>query len=267
MNENLQYFAGTIPGKYEQYLGPYIFEPYAVYIAERIKGSPQNVLEIAAGTGRVTRHIANRIGQQAKLVATDINPDMLEIARQNAEAIQVEYQTADAQKLPFADNSFDCVLCQFGYMFLPERQKGFNEAWRVLKPGGQFLFVTWDRAENNSTLYISQQVVKQFLKEPPPPYYGRAYSMFDTDELRSHVTMAGFSTATIEKVTLHGESPSALDIAKGFTEGNSIVHEILKEGPELLQLIQTTIAQKIHEQVSKDPVRSELNAWIGEAFK
>ncbi len=267
MGENNITFPETIPGKYERYLGPYIFEPYAKYIAGRIKGSPLNVLEIAAGTGRVTRHISDRIGKEAKLIATDINPAMLDIARQLLSASNIEFQVADAQELPFPDNSFDCVICQFGYMFLPDRQKGFNEAWRVLKPGGQFLFVTWDRPENNITLHISQQTVISSLKETPPSYYGRPYSMFDPDELQSHVSLAGFTQAKVERITLEGESPSAFDIATGFVEGNSIINEILKEGPEHLQLVKTTIAARINQEVSADPVKSELNAWVGEAFK
>jgi len=160
----------AIPGKYERYLGPYLYEPYAIYTKGRIKGSPQIVLKMAAGTGRVTRHIAEKIGGEAKLIATDINPNMLDIARKEVDATNIEYLVADSQDLPFSDNSFDCVICQFGFMFLPDKQKGFNEAWRVLKPGGQFLFVTWDKSENNITHYIGQQTVIHYLKEDPPPF-------------------------------------------------------------------------------------------------
>jgi hypothetical protein len=137
----------------------------------------------------------------------------------------------------------------------------------VLKPGGQFIFVTWDKPENNMTLHISQQTVIQYLKHSPPPFYARPYSMSDPVELKNHVTLAGFTNSTIERITLFGECPSAMDAAIGFVEGNSIVHEILSYGPELLQTIKERIVEKINAQVSKDPVRSELNAWVGEAFK
>lgn len=257
----------AIPGKYDRYLGPYLYEPYAIHTRDRIKGSPQHVLEIASGTGRVTRHIAERIGNQAKLVATDINPAMLEIAKTQVNAPNVEFLVADSQNLPFPDNSFDCVFCQFGFMFLPERQKGFNEAWRVLKPGGQFIFVTWDKSEHNITHYLSQQTVIPYLKDGPPPFYARPYSMNDPVELRNHVTVAGFQHATIERITLYGECPKAMDAVIGFVEGNAIVHEILKEGHDLLEKIKAEVVEKINSQVSADPVRSELNAWVGESFK
>ena len=257
----------AIPSKYESYLGPYLYEPYAIYTKGRIKGSPKNVLEMAAGTGRVTKHIAEKIGNEAKLIATDINPNMLDIAKKQVNVTNIEFLVADSQNLPFPDNSFDCVICQFGFMFLPNKQKGFNEAWRVLKPSGQFIFVTWDKAENNITLNISQQTVIQYLKDAPPPFYARPYAMHDPVELQNHLTIAGFSNSTIERVTLFGECPAAMDAAIGFVEGNSIIHEILKDGMELLDTIKAEIVEKINSQLSLDPVKSELNAWFGEAFK
>ena len=163
-------FEKTIPGVYEKYLGPYLYEPYSVYVTSRIKAHPKKVLEIGVGSGRLTNHLANKIGAQALLNAIDINPNMLEIAREKVKASNVEFLVADAQSLPYPDHSFDCVICQFSFMFLPDKQKGFNEAWRVLKPGGQFIFLTWDKAENNMTLHISQQTILQFLKTEPPAY-------------------------------------------------------------------------------------------------
>lgn len=261
-------FENTIPGVYERYLGPYLYEPYSVYVTNRIKGNPKHILEIGAGSGRLTRNLAEKFSEDTKITAMDINPTMLEIAKQKVTATNVAFQEADAQALPYPDNSFDVVVCQFSFMFLPDKQKGFNEAWRVLKPDGQFLFVTWDKAEHNITLHISQQTILENLKATPPPFFGRAYySMNNPEELKSYTKVAGFENATIEKVTLQGQSLTAMNAAIGFVEGNAIIHEILKEGPDLLQKIKNAIVTKINEQVSKDPVKSELNAWLGEAYK
>ncbi len=268
MEEKSIPFEKTIPGVYEKYLGPYLYEPYSVYVTSIIKGNPKQILEIGVGSGRLTNHISKKIGDDAKLTAIDINPNMLEIAKNKVTSANVEFHVADAQYLPFPDNNFDCVVCQFGFMFLPDKQKGFNEAWRVLKPGGQFIFVTWDKAENNRTLQISQQTILQYLKTEIPAYFGKAYSaMNNPDELHSYTKIAGFKNIDIKKLTLIGHCPTAMDAAIGFVEGNSIIKEILKEGPELLQTIKNTIVTRIHEQVGQDPIKSELNAWLGEALK
>jgi ubiquinone/menaquinone biosynthesis C-methylase UbiE len=261
-------FEKTIPGVYEKYLGPYLYEPYSIYVSNLVKNNPKSALEIGAGSGRLTNHLAKKMGKNAKLTALDINAGMINIAKQMVKATNVEFVEADAQNLPFADNSFDFVVCQFGFMFLPDKQKGFNEAWRVLKPGGQFIFVTWDKAENNITLHISQQTILHYLKATPPPFFGRAYfAMNDPEQLKTYAEVAGFEHVTIEKVTLEGESPTAMDAAIGFVEGNSIIHEILNEGNDLLETIKSTIVTKINKQVSPDPVKSVLNAWVGEAIK
>ena len=260
-------FSGSIPEKYDRYLGPYIFEPYAIYITERIKNSPGKVLEIACGTGRVTMHIAKKIGRHAKLIATDINPDMLEIAKQRVDAKNVQWQVADAQQLSFDDNSFDCIVCQFGYMFLPDKQKGFNEAWRVLKPGGQFLFNTWDKVENNITAYISRQIITEFFKDNPPEFYKIPFSMYDPEEMRTYLGNAGFKKMRIERITLPGESSSAIDIANGFVEGNPIITEIQKQDASQVESIKQKVAETIRKKFGDHPVRSELNAWVCEAEK
>ena len=113
----------AIPGKYERYLGPYLYEPYAIYTKNRIKGSPKIVLEMAAGTGRVTRHIAEKIGNEAKLIATDINPNMLKIARKQVAATNIEFLVADSQDLPFSDNSLIVLFASLDLCFCRTNKK------------------------------------------------------------------------------------------------------------------------------------------------
>ncbi len=260
-------FSGSIPGKYDHYLGPYIFEPYGKHTASLIKNSSRNILEIAAGTGRVTKHIAGAMHPGAQLTATDINPDMLEIAKEKTGNHHVTFQTADAQQLPFNDNSFDCAVCQFGYMFLPDKQKGFDEAFRVLQPGGHFIVSTWDRVEDNITAHISFQTVAGFLGNNLPVFYGLPHSLYNPDEIINYLETAGFSNISAEKVVLTGVSPTAMDIATGYVEGNPVINEITKAGADLPDKIKQVIVQKIHEQVSGDPVHASLSAWVFEAYK
>src|SRR5689334_14032588 len=124
-------FSGSIPGHYDKYLGPMYFEPYALEIASRIDPSPVKIaLELASGTGRVTRHLRDVLNEDATLIASDISPDMLEIAKEKLKGEDIVWQVIDAQLLPFQDNSIDLIVCCFGFMLVPDRPKAFEEAYR-----------------------------------------------------------------------------------------------------------------------------------------
>src|SRR5437588_12983987 len=111
-------FAGSIPEIYDRLFVPLIFEPYARDLADRVaKVKPQLVLEIAAGTGVVTRALATELPASARMIATDLNQPMLDRAMSRLSDHRIEWKRADALALPFADQSFDAVICQFGVMF------------------------------------------------------------------------------------------------------------------------------------------------------
>src|SRR5579871_1260949 len=140
-------FSGSIPENYDSHMVPLIFEPYAADMARRAASlSPGAVLEIAAGSGVVTRALAPVLPREASYVVTDLNQPMLDYAasRQPADA-RIKWRQADALALPFENAAFDLVCCQFGAMFFPARTQGYREARRVLKAGGHFLFSVWDR--------------------------------------------------------------------------------------------------------------------------
>jgi len=141
-------FAGSIPALYDQYLGPLIFEPYANDLARRLSDlGDGSVLEIAAGTGVVTRALMKTLPPAVSLVATDLNQAMLDVAAVKDAASRASWQQADAQALPFPEAAFAAVVCQFGAMFFPDKPKAYREARRVLKPGG-LLIVTLDNPWN-----------------------------------------------------------------------------------------------------------------------
>src|SRR4051812_2201574 len=128
-------FAGSIPQLYEKHFVPLIFEPYAADIGERLRSRLalrpiSNLLEIAAGTGVVTRALA-ALPDVGAIVATDLNQAMLDQAKAVGTRRPVEWRRADAMQLPFPDASFDAVVCQFGVMFFPDKAKAYAEVRRV----------------------------------------------------------------------------------------------------------------------------------------
>src|SRR2546423_3340642 len=160
-------FSGSMPEFYDRILVPVMFEPFAQDLAERLAGMKSgHVLEIAAGTGVVTRALARVLPVEVAITATDLNPAMLDQAKSHAGIQRVEWQEADALALPFGDRLFDCVVCQFGVMFFPDKQAGFREALRVLRPGGRFLFSVWGNREG-SVLEVATKVVGEFLRRDP----------------------------------------------------------------------------------------------------
>ena len=194
-------FAGSIPDNYDRYLGPLLFEPYALDLAARI--DPQqarSVLEMACGTGRLTKHLKKRLSPDVRLLATDLNPDMINTAKATLEDNTIEWQTADAQALPFPDNTFDLVVCQFGLMFVPDKPKAFAEAFRVLKDDGIFLFNTWDKVQSNSFMHTGMEVLAGLLTDKPPKFFEVPFSMHDEQKLAAFCTHAGFRNSQIELV-------------------------------------------------------------------
>src|SRR6266487_4733200 len=194
-------FSGSIPYHYEQYLGPMFFEPYAIEVSKRINPSSVHLaLEIASGTGRVTRHLRECIPATSKLIASDISQDMLSVAKEKLRNFDIDWQIIDAQQLPFNDNSIDLVVCCFGYMFVPDKPKAFAEAYRILKPKGMLLFTTWDKLELNAASYVYRKAAKKYLQDPLPESYNLPFSMNEETMIRSFSRDAGFSKIKIEKV-------------------------------------------------------------------
>src|SRR5215468_5133074 len=158
-------FAGSIPETYDRFLVPLIFESYARDLAERLaRVEPRQVLETAAGTGVLTRAMASRLPANARIVATDLNQAMLDHAQTRlSRKERLEWKQADALALPFADQSFDAVACQFGAMFFPDKLQGFKEAFRVLRPGGHYFLSVWDKiSENEFSDVITDELATLF---------------------------------------------------------------------------------------------------------
>ena len=178
-------------------MGPLLFEPYAKVLAERAALlQPDRILETAAGTGIVTRAL-HRAVPQAQIVATDVNPVMLEVAAQRLGSDRVSFQPADAQDLPFDDESFDLVVCQFGVMFFPDKVRANQEARRVLRSSGHYLLVSFDRLELNPVPKAAGNAVAALFPDDPPAYMERGpFSYVDPALIEHDLLAAGFTESS-----------------------------------------------------------------------
>ncbi len=234
MGEVDRSFAGSIPDLYDTYLVPLIFESYASDLARRaVETEPTRVLEMAAGTGVVTRALAPLLGKRAHYVVTDLNRPMLDRAasRQGPDG-RIAWRQADALNLPFKDASFDTVVCQFGAMFFPDRVAGYREARRVLKRDGRFLFNVWDRIEENEFAHVVTQAVGAMFPSDPPRFLARTpHGYHDLKQIEVELRSAGFSA--IEAVTLQerSEAPSSPPSSDRVLPGHAATRRDRTSGP------------------------------------
>ncbi len=257
-------FQGAIPENYDRYLGPVLFEPYARDLAGRLDAKPgDRVLEIACGTGIVTRHLRERLPAGARLVATDLNEPMLEYARRKLAGTQgIEWRQADACALPFPPASFEAVVCQFGLMFVPDKEAAFREARRVLVPGGTFRFSVWDALEANRFARTAHETINGFFPVDPPTFYKVPFSMHDRDALRALLRGGGFGGVTIDDVALQSTSPSARELATGLVEGNPAGTEIRERGAVRVETVIAAVAETLTREFGDRPVRLPLRAIV-----
>lgn len=245
-------FKHSTPELYDRYMGPLLFEPYAELLAERsARLQPSRILETAAGTGIVTRALNDSL-PQAQIVATDINPAVLEFAARKLDSDRVTFQPADAQDLPFAVESFDLVVCAFGAMFYPDKVRASSEARRVLRSGGHYLLVSFDRLALNPVPQAAEAAVASLFEDDPPRYMERGpFSYTDPETIAQDLRAAGFTSIDLDTVTLSSHV-SARDAAQGIVLGSPFRAEIERRDPSALEPAVDAVAAALRRWDDQD---------------
>jgi ubiquinone/menaquinone biosynthesis C-methylase UbiE len=260
-------FAGSVPHNYETYLGPLFFEPYAVDLAKRIKEPVNTVLELACGTGRVTKHLVPKVAPSGKLYATDLNEDMLRLAKNAVPGNNIEWSVVDAHEIPFEDASFEMVVCQYGVMFFGDKPKAFAEVCRVLKSGGRFLFNTWDEVKHNALSSLTNDVLQETFSDDPPSFLEKGpFSFYRKEEIKQLLQDAGFDRIHIEIVPMVSVSPSADDAVNGILDGTPL-SPYLKERSEKAVDVRRRLKKRLEEQYGEKDLSLPMQAIVCEAIK
>ena len=258
-------FTGSIPKLYEQHLVPLIFESYAADLALRLRSRTlTRVLEIAAGTGVVTRALASTLDQRVSIVATDLNQAMLDHAAAVGTKRPVDWRQADAMALPFEDATFDAVVCQFGVMFFPDKAKAYAEARRVLRPGGAFLFDVWDRLAENEFPDTIETALAAFFPDDPPRFLGRTpYGYFDRATIERDLAKGGF-TKRPEFATIPARSRArSADVpAIAFCQGTPLRNEIEARDASRLAEATDAAARAIAKRFGSGAVDGKIQAHV-----
>ncbi|MEV4639049.1 methyltransferase domain-containing protein [Actinoplanes sp. NPDC049548] len=258
------HFAGSIPDIYDRCLGPMLFRPFAEDLAARLAALPvHRVLELAAGTGIATSEVARAVPAGTRIVATDLHQPMLDVAARRARATAVEFRTADAQDLPFADGSFDAIYCQFGVMFLPDKNRAYRGMRRVLAPQGTLVFSVWDRLETSPIPATVASALARLFPDDPPQFMSRIpHGYHDPAVIRDALSAAGFTEVTVEAVTLPSVAPSAREVAVGFCQGTPLRHEITERDPEGLVTVTDAVTGAVADRFGDGTVSATMAAFV-----
>jgi ubiquinone/menaquinone biosynthesis C-methylase UbiE len=258
-------FAGSIPALYQRYLVPLIFESYAADLALRVlQRQPARVLEIAAGTGVVTRQLAATLPPDIQIVATDLNQPMLDHAATLEISRLVEWRQADAMQLPFQDEMFDVVVCQFGVMFFPDKAKAFSEARRVLRAGGYLLFNVWDEIKENEFADTVTRALETVFPSDPPRFMVRIpHGYHDLSTIAQDLRRGGF-TKQIESTTLAARSRAGSPRipAIAYCHGTPLRGEMEARDPSRLAEATDTAEHALRKRFGPGPVDGKIQALI-----
>ncbi|MGY1744241.1 class I SAM-dependent methyltransferase [Blastococcus sp. SYSU D00695] len=249
----------SMPAVYDRCLGPALFEPYAAELATRAaRLHPARVLEVAAGTGRVTRRLREAL-PEAAITATDLNPGMVAAGAQRVPG--VEWRAADALDLGVPAASVDLVVCSFGIMFVPDRPAAAAEAARVLAPGGTLLLSVWDDVRASTFPTALVEALAQVLPDRTPQFIERVpHGYADPARITADLAAGGLAVAELVTVSLTGHASSARDLAEGFCLGTPLRFALELHGP--LDELTSAVADRMTALLGEGPLTGGLAAHV-----
>jgi SAM-dependent methyltransferase len=184
-------------------------------------------------------------------------------ASRQSDDIRIVWRQADALKLPFEDQSFDAVACQFGMMFLPDKGQGCREARRVLKPGGGFLFNVWDQISENEFADVVTQALASLFPQDPPCFLARTpHGYHNLQMIRDELSAAGFASISVETLDGVSRARSARDAAIAFCQGTPLRNEIEFRDPSRLEEATHEAATALTRRFGNGPIEGRIRAHV-----
>ncbi|MFT7487483.1 MAG: ubiquinone/menaquinone biosynthesis C-methylase UbiE [Candidatus Paceibacteria bacterium] len=262
-------FTQNVAQFYEASLVPLIFEPYAEDLAERACAcAPEVLLEVACGTGVVTRALAKSLPATTSITASDLNLAMLEHAQSIGTEQRVTWRQANVMELPFDDHSMDLVVCQFAIMFFPDRVAAYLEIRRVLRPGGKFLFNVWNDIERNEFASVITSALGELYSEDPPLFLARTpHAHGHPGEIESDLAAAGFEGWSFHQKEEQSVASSARAAAIAYCHGTPLRGEIEARDPGGLERATDHTMNALQARFGEGTIRAKISAVVAQARK
>ena len=243
MTQERWQLTGSGPESYERYQVPSVFEPLARMLVERVALCPgQRVLDVACGTGALTRQVAPVLGPAGSIVGVDLNSGMLEVAREHTptDGAPVEWRQGDAASLPCPDGDFDVVLCQQGLQFFPDKLRALQEMHRVLKPAGIVGICVWRAIEQSPCHLAIAEALRRHVSPEVAQRFQAPFNFSDPGLLNETMARAGFREIEIQVDVLRRHLLPPSESVPGLLASTPV-------GPEIAALEGATREAIVHE--------------------
>jgi SAM-dependent methyltransferase len=260
-------FSGNAAENYENYFVPAIGEPLAIDLIEFAALRPQErVLDVACGTGVVTRLAMQRVGSSGTVTGLDINPGMIAVARSVTSTEQpVEWQEASAESIPLPDESFDVVLCQMGLQFMPDKQAALREIRRVLKPGGRLIINV--PGPTPRMFSIITKALERHIGTDAVQVVSMVFSLHDPTELQSLLNGAGFHDVSIKPYSKLLNLPAPKDFLWQYVNSTPLSGAVAQADDEQLASLEQEVVRLWDEFVEDNSLVLRVRVTIGSARK
>ena len=172
---------------------------------------------------------------------------------------RVEFTPADATALPFADREFDVVVCQFGVMFYPDKDKAYRETFRVLAPGGRYVFSVWDSFRHNPFAAIAHETLGRLFPQDPPQFMRTPFS-YPFEPIKESLIDAGFADIAAVVLKIDKVVPDVDVFAHGSVYGSPNVDQIRARGTVHPDEVVAALADGLRRAFGPEPVRMPLQS-------
>lgn len=264
---------GTAAETYEHALVPAVFARWAPLVVALADPRPgERVLDIACGTGVVSRLAAQRVGPTGKVTGLDLNAGMLAVAASITASdpptsAPITWQEASATNMPLPDGAFDIVYCQLGLQFFPDRPAALREMYRVLVPGGRLGFMVWQDIQSSPGFGALAAALARHVSTEAADIVNAPFVLADAERLRSLVAAEGFRDITIESVAGTVRSPSVSRFVQDYVHGSPLSGHVAKVSDETRRSLVSEVGDTLVSYVGDEGLKFPIKAHLGSARK